>query len=606
MPFRLLPCLLILAVGHGEMHMRGTVTRDLTTTSTDEETTNDFEHTSDTSKKQSSSFALVAKEEPSNEDPDFHRNPKTLMENEKIIMEAKVNKAGAKTVYKSNTSTPVTHSSLRSIHQSAQTKAQSHKDTSGNKRGTRGLTVETFQRRTNEKKCNGIKKIVQCKDGVAEEVCKKHLVDAGVEVVSDMLNTTFFSICVDTQSEVDLVAELTDVEGVEDDPPRTLSYIPGSEEVVRNLQSFSQVVPYGVDLVNAPEFWQRYGKRGAGVKVCVIDTGLRATHEDIKDLDLSGSTSNNLVSEWYEDGNSHGTHIIGTIAGVDNGVGVVGVAPDASIHVVRVFDDSGQFTASSLVVAMNACADADANIISMSLGGPVSTFAERTTVRQLQNSGILLVAASGNDANGVNLVEYPSGYEEVMSVGAVDEDFKIADFSTHNTEVDIAGPGVSVLSATAASDRSYSKLSGTSMATPHIAGVAALLWSRFPNSSVDDIRDALEQSARDFGACGKDRLFGNGMVDAVAAAEYLESGGSSAAPELSGCINVSVELKTDDYGQETTYTITPSSGGFFNQNEGIVYRGGPYQNGRRATYADNIQLQDGCYDLVWLDSYGDG
>jgi subtilisin family serine protease len=601
MSFRLLTCLLLVAAAHGEKYMRATR----------KDGADSVDTTSNTlSKKQTGTFSFVNTKEASNDDPDIHLKPKTLVEKEKITSEAKDNKT-SKTIKNDatgNESAPVTHASLNSIHQAALAKSQSDAHTSGNKRGTRGLTVETLHRRPNAKKCEGLKKIVQCKEGVEEEVCKQELVDAGVEVVSDMLNTTFFAICVDTQKEVDLVADLTDVEGVEDDPPRTLSYLPGSEEVVRILQLSGQVVPYGVDLVKAPDFWNRYGVKGAGVKVCVIDTGLRTTHQDIKDLDLSGTSDNsNLISDWFEDGADHGTHVTGTIAAVDNDIGVVGVAPDASIHVVRVFDDDAQFTASSLVVAMNACASANAKIISMSLGGPVATFAERTAVRLLQNSGILLVAASGNDANGVNLVEYPAGFEAVMSVGALDENLHIGEFSTHNTEVDIAGPGVGVLSSTSFNDRSYAKLTGTSMATPHIAGVAALLWSRFPNSSVTDIREALQQSARDIGACGKDRLFGNGMVDAVAAAEYLENGGS-VAPELGGCVAVSVELKTDDYGRETTYIITPNKGFNFvgGQDDDIVYRGGPYPNGRRSTYTDNIQLQDGCYNLVWRDTYGDG
>jgi subtilisin family serine protease len=622
MSLRLLTCLLILSVGHGEEvhNIRGGTTKEKggATGIENSDGVLDVDISSNTSKRQSGAFSLVdAKEEAITLDPDSHRKPKTLIEKEKMTNEAKASK-NAKTVMKKDTTTSdeqqssvhMTHARLDSIHQAAQTKAQpeSTNSTSGNKGRMRGLTVETLHRRADGgvKTCEGLQKIVQCKDGVEEEVCKQDLVDAGVEVVSDMVNTTFFAICVDTQKEVDLVAELADVEGVEDDPPRTLSYVHGSEEVVRLLQNNRQVVPYGVDLVNAPDFWDRYGTKGGGVKVCVIDTGLRATHEDIKDLELSGSDGNNVISEWYEDGNSHGTHVTGTIAGVDNNIGVVGVAPEASIHVVRVFNDNGQFTASSLVVAMNACASANAKIISMSLGGPVDTFAERTAVRLLRNSGILLVAASGNDANGINLVEYPAGYDPVVSVGALDDEFQIAEFSTHNTEVDIAGPGVGVLSSTSNTDRSYAKLSGTSMATPHIAGVAALLWSRFPNSSVDEIREAMEQSARDIGACGKDRLFGNGVVDVVAAAEYLENGGN-VAPELGGCIDVSVELKTDDWGQETTYIITPKQGGFFNnQDDDIVYRGGPYPNNRRSTYRDNIRLEDGCYNLVWRDSYGDG
>ncbi len=501
---------------------------------------------------------------------------------------------------KGKTHEPITmHSHNANIDRSTQRKVQARASIANHQEQQGKLTNQALRRRT-VGKCKGLKKIVECKDDVPEEVCKNDLVNAGVEVVSDMPNTVFFAICVKSEEEALLVAELIDVAGVEDDPPRTLSYFPGSE-VVRHLQSNEQIIPYGVELVKAPDFWNSYGKRGGGIKVCVIDTGLRTTHEDLKDGNLSGSNYNGLVTPWNQDGHSHGTHVSGIIAAADNYVGVIGVAPDVSIHVVRVFDNYGELAASSVVDAMNACASAGANIINMSFGGTDETSAERNTVQNLKNSGILLVAAAGNDADGLNRVEYPAGYEPVLSVGAVDENLNIAVFSTHNAAVDIAGPGVDVLSTISSSDGSYGEKSGTSMATPHIAGVAALLWSQFPGSSVDDIHNALIQSARDYGACGKDRLFGHGVVDVMAAAEYLSSG-SEAAPELGGCVDVSISLTTDDRAQETYYIITLDDDDFGS----IVYRGGPYQDGLRTTYTDNIKLQEDCYNLILLDLSRDG
>ena len=145
-------------------------------------------------------------------------------------------------------------------------------------------------------KCTGTRKIVQCKDDVSEAVCKEDLIKSGVQVLSDMPKTVFFAICVDSESDAAIVAELTNVEGVEDDPPRTLSVVEGSM-VKRRLQGFEQLTPYGVELVKAPEFWSRYnGNQGAGIKVCVIDSGLRLSHEDIRDGDVSGSEGIGLLS----------------------------------------------------------------------------------------------------------------------------------------------------------------------------------------------------------------------------------------------------------------------------------------------------------------------
>jgi serine protease len=264
-----------------------------------------------------------------------------------------------------------------------------------------------------------------------------------------------------------------------------------------------------------------------------------------------------------------------------------------------VFNNQGRFTASSLVAAMNECKNGGADIISMSLGGPVSSNAERRAVDDLTNDGILLVAAAGNSGNEDNPVEYPSSYDNVMSIAAMDSDSRIAAFSTHNTQVSVAGPGVKILSLTSSRTNSYSEFSGTSMATPHVAGVAALLMAKFPSKSAADIREALERSAIDFGACGKDRLHGHGLVDAMAAASFLETG--QASPEQSNCKNTIITIKTDDWGAESSYVIVKDD-----DEDVIVYKGGPYPNEVRATYEDDIQLPEGCYRFIMLDSYGDG
>jgi subtilisin family serine protease len=137
------------------------------------------------------------------------------------------------------------------------------------------------------------------------------------------------------------------------------------------------------------------------------------------------------------------------------------------------------------------------------------------------------------------------------------------------------------------------------MATPHVAGVGALMKSLFPNKSGNNIREALEATSTDLGACGYDPLHGNGLVNAVAAAAYL-NGWSQAALEQSGCYNANISIKTDVWGAETSYVISKKDSGE------IVYKGGPYPNSQQATYTDNIQLPPGCYEFKVLDSYGDG
>jgi serine protease len=244
---------------------------------------------------------------------------------------------------------------------------------------------------------------------------------------------------------------------------------------------------------------------------------------------------------------------------------------------------------------MDECRNGGADIINMSLGGPSSSVVERSKVTQLFDQGIQLIAASGNSGDTSNPIEYPAGYDEVISVGAIDSDGKIASFSTHNTQVDVSAPGVDVLSLVHTCSTCYARFSGTSMAAPHVSGVFALLMSKYPSKSISQIREALEESAVDNGACGVDRMFGHGFVDVVAAANYLENG--SAAPELTGCVNTKVTVGTDKWGSETSYVIRNSAGD-------VVYKNGPYTNEIK-TYSDDFQLPEDCYELELVDSYGE-
>lgn len=243
---------------------------------------------------------------------------------------------------------------------------------------------------------------------------------------------------------------------------------------------------------------------------------------------------------------------------------------------------------------MEECRQGGADVINMSLGGPTSSTVERTKVNLLTSAGIQLVAASGNSGDTTNPIEYPASYDNVISVGAVDSDGNIASFSSHNSHVDVSAPGIDIVSLIQTCSSCYAMYSGTSMATPHVVGVLALLMSKYPNKTRSQIREAVEQSALDTGACGPDRLFGHGIVDVMAAAGYLENG--STAGELSECIHTKVTVTTDEWGSEISYIIRNSGGD-------VVYKSGPYPIGV-ASYTDEFLLPDDCYEFEMLDSYG--
>ena len=292
----------------------------------------------------------------------------------------------------------------------------------------------------------------------------------------------------------------------------TMPADPAEGESARRLQTGE--FPYGINMVQTQDVWAE-GYTGAGIKVCVMDSGVDLNHNDFDELKFTGSNENN----WRTDENGHGTHVTGTIAAILDGNGVVGVAPDALVHEVKVFTpnwNSGIW-GRDLVKATQACIDGGAQVINMSLGGGGRSTAEEDLFDLAVSMNIIPIAAAGN--SGGSGYSYPASYPSVMSVAAVASNENRASFSTYNNQVDIAAPGVSVKS-TLPGNR-YAFYSGTSMASPHVAGVAALLKQYNPEASVAELRAAMEGTAKDKGASGRDDFYGHGIVQAKLAFDAL-------------------------------------------------------------------------------------
>ncbi|MDK1287842.1 S8 family serine peptidase [Pseudoalteromonas umbrosa] len=302
---------------------------------------------------------------------------------------------------------------------------------------------------------------------------------------------------------------------VEVDPKR---YVP--ELIDGEIAPFAESTPYGINMVQAKLVSDA---AAANRKVCIMDTGYMRSHEDLVSAGVTGDDGygSNDTGLWYNDGNGHGTHVAGTIAALGgNGTGVVGVnaSGNLKLHIVKVFNDSGRWAyGSDLIEAINQCEAAGAHITSMSLGGSGSSTAERNAFDQSYQRGMLHIAAAGNGGNSA--LSYPASYDNVVSVAAVDSSENKASFSQYNSQVEIAGPGVGVNSTW--NNGGYRSISGTSMATPHVSGVAALVWSNYPTCSNVEIRAALNASAKDKGAAGRDTSYGHGIVQAKAAYDYL-------------------------------------------------------------------------------------
>lgn len=420
-----------------------------------------------------------------------------------------------------------------------------------------------------------------------------------------------------------------------------IEYIETDEKRYAFATQYEPNVPYGITMVQADSTFQAATSEKT---LCIIDSGIQLAHPEFAaNVNISG-TSDSGTGDWFTDESGHGTHVAGTIMALENGSGVVGVNPtgDLNVHIIKVFGADGWAYSSGLVAALDACENAGADVVSMSLGGSFKSRTENKAFDQAAGRGVLSIAAAGNDGN--TRKSYPASYDSVVSVAAIDANENIASFSQQNDQVEIAAPGVAVLSSVpvgtgsdvtvdvggtdyegqgmegspyksgsgslvdcgtgetpcAASSQvcliqrgnisfadkvlacengggkaaiiynnepgsfggtlgetvttipsvsvsdtdgasmlgqlgasttvgvaagNYAFFDGTSMATPHVSGVAALIWNNSPGCSAQDVRDAMNESAKPLGAAGRDNAYGYGLVQASTALDLLLSVG---------------------------------------------------------------------------------
>lgn len=259
------------------------------------------------------------------------------------------------------------------------------------------------------------------------------------------------------------------------------------------------------------------GQRGTGVAVGVMDSGLRHTHEDIADNFVFGYDFD-ARSENFADVFSHGTHVCGTVAGVANGRNIIGVAPEADIYMLKV----GTFSpsASGAIGALQWALDNGIQVTNSSFTLGTSSLVEQA-YQNTWDAGIIHFAASGN--GGSFPIGVPASYSSVIAVGATDDRDRRASFSQGGAVLELVAPGVNVYSSTSNSDTSYDRYDGTSMASPHAAGVAALIIGAGIQDSNgngrinDEVRQLMIDTAIDLGSPGWDPDFGHGLVNAQAA-----------------------------------------------------------------------------------------
>ena len=451
---------------------------------------------------------------------------------------------------------------------------------------------------------------------------------------------------------------------------------PSVESIEPNYQRFlmAQNQPWGIAQTQSDQLTDA---DGANMTVCIIDSGYERVNPDLNANNASG-TNNSGTGNWYQNGGSHGTHVAGTIAGVNNSEGVVGIMPNTNVnlHIVKVFNEAGWGYVGELSDAVDTCVNNGAKVVNMSLGGAGSSVTEKNALQAAADTGVLLIAASGNDGDAS--LSYPASYDVVMAVGALDSNNQHAEFSQYTSQVEVSAPGEAILSTVAGDGRlgyitvgsttygndnvvpqthyiqsggnyvvsnvdgsangvlasctisgssysctnvngniclaerndnqkgsnypeinpakacadagasavivysdstrpglqnpflvdantdvtvptvsvsrtlgqqlmgqlgtnasltvngsqDYAYYNGTSMATPHVTGVAALVWSNNPDCTADEVRSALKSTAVDLDVAGRDDKTGFGLVQAKAASDALATscGGTTPPP----------------------------------------------------------------------------
>jgi subtilisin len=299
---------------------------------------------------------------------------------------------------------------------------------------------------------------------------------------------------------------------------------------------------------------------GAGVTVGILDSGFDYTHVDLNNYPYTGGYDFVNDDDDPMDDNGHGTHVGGTVVAERNGQDVVGVAPSASIQAYKVLGASGSGNWSDIIAALERAVADGVQVTNNSYSGStnpgtlVEAAFDNSHNPPLGGMGIVHVAAAGNSGrpNGKgNTVGWPARFGSVIAVAATDSNDNRASFSSTGDTVELAAPGVGILSTVPGN--LYQSWSGTSMASPHVAGVASLIISACGPLSADDVRTQLQQTADDLGNAGVDPHFGFGLVDADEAV-LCDSGGSPAEPpppSSEGTLSVSSPIEYGTSGGKT-------------------------------------------------------
>lgn len=354
-------------------------------------------------------------------------------------------------------------------------------------------------------------KIVGFKQGLTLRKSQEVIESYGIKI-KKFLPLANACLCeVDSEeSSIKSLAMDPTVEFIEDDLEGEVQVVPF---LSMDIKKSSQEIPWGVQKIGAPPVWKDI--RGEGVRVGIIDTGVDLNHPDLKDnvKEVCGVLDcKNII-----DDNGHGSHVAGTIAALDNDIGVVGVAPKVDLYPVKAFNKSGRGNISNVIDALNWCIEKKVQVVNMSFGFTNNSMALERAIKEAYRQNIVLVAAAGN-SGGDDSVMYPAKYPEVIAVAASNSGNKAAWFSSGGPEVDVIAPGAGIPSTY--KDGGYKSMSGTSMASPHVTAACALILAK-SNMSPAKVKEVLMSTAIDLGLPKNKQ--GAGLVNVSKATASIKS-----------------------------------------------------------------------------------
>lgn len=343
---------------------------------------------------------------------------------------------------------------------------------------------------------------------------------------------------------------------------------------------------WGAQFIRAPKAWD-WTRGLTSIKVAVIDSGITPNHADLTTYEPRWDYVDNDGSPW--DGDGHGTHVAGTISAVvNNGVGVAGIGRNCRPYIYRVLDNTGSGYVSDTTAAIVQAVDDGCHVINLSLGSYTPDSAEENACNYAVANGTVVCAAAGNDNTFQPL--YPAGYTACIAVGSITIGGSRSSFSNYGSWVDVAAPGTSILSTTM--NGGYGYLSGTSMATPHVAGVAALAYSVYDwrsNFLGKRIRGHIQNGCKPV----LDGWCQFGTVDAYAAVTRMQSlhtgiGGSYASQNITHARDVVVDVRDNTWFGTGTETLNDFAHRIFVTK---------YNNSERlwtytSDYSPNVQAND--------------